>query len=223
MKKLDFVKEDAQSNIFDQYLTNEFQNKLVKRETESIETSHITECPRRLMYAADGEKGEYRETRLKAHTREFTRKMFVNRLGKNGLMKVVGEFIEVSDCNYNLIGRIDIALKHKDVLYLVQLYSLNNSSFEHILKEGPARKHVVEVVMNQWLAEGGEPIIIYENWCTGAHKVYHVKPYRPIIDAAKNKSRKLIDGKLTGIMPDRAYDSVEASECQSCEYNSLCW
>jgi len=218
-----FIKEDDTSRFFDSYLCNEFQNKFVKREIESIETSHLTECPRRLCYAASGEKEESTKTRLEELAQEFARKKFASMLGKNGLMKIVGESVEVSDCNYNLIGRIDIALKHKTVLYLVQVYSLSSAKFQHILEEGPSRKHIVEVIMNHWLAEQGEPIIIYENRDTGDYKIYHVLPYKPIIDSAKAKSLELINGKLTGEIPDKPYDNAKALECIDCEYRNLCW
>jgi len=221
--QFDFIKEDEVSDIFETYLTDEFQNKHVIRETESFETSHLTECPRRLNYASDGEKGKHTQTQLEAKIHEFAKKKLIAMFAKNKQIKIVGEAVEVSDCNYNMVGVLDVAVKYKDNLYLVQFYSLKDEEFKHILEEGPPRKHVVEVVLNRWLTEKGELVIIYENRYSGEHKVYHIQLYKPIVDAAKAKSLQLINDKLLGKTPDRPYKTSTAAECTVCEYCDLCW
>ncbi len=78
-------------------------------------------------------------------------------------------------------------------------------------------------MINMWLSEIQNAILLYENKDTGDFSAYHVIPYVQIIEACKRKCLKMVGLKMKGELPERPYKNNEEKECQICEFQKKCW
>jgi len=189
----------------------------------SFHPSHITECPRRLIYRSTGKDVDNgRKESVFAFCRgESFKHKWVSLLKKSKLIRVLYEDIVAADCNYNLYSQVDAVINIKGSIFAVKSYLVNDEMFHRIQKEGAIKKHVIEVIIYIWLLEVDGGCLIYESEnqdvCT-----FRVEPYQPIINSVAKKCMELCDFKLKGKIPNRPYKS-ESKECNECEYCNFCW
>lgn len=187
----------------------------------SFHPSQITECPRRLIYRSRGLKTSG-ETILDLCNREFFKNKWISILEKSKSLKVLHKDVIASDCNYNLYSKVDAVVNISGDIFAIKAFSVISSDFEEIHNKGARKKDVIEMVIDIWLLEVNGGIIMYEAKEICDFCVFHIKPYKPIIDSVTEKCMRLLDFKLKGQVPDRPY-KTEAKECYNCEYLGSCW
>lgn len=218
-----FVKEDDTCKFLDDLIKGESQ-KASKRMSEIIETSHLTECPRRMFYAARGFANKVVVSYLESKHQEFAKKKWVDILSNTHRVKIVATDVVASDTNFNIAGKVDIVARFGTDVVLIQIYSLSNDDFGRVKVNGAFKKHITEVILNRWLMEKGDSILIYENRCVNEHIIFHVEEYKPIINAILDKCKTLSDNLIKDVLPSRAYDKSSSKECSiSCEFFEQCW
>jgi len=223
MTNPEFVKEDEISKALRDLIEEEEKKKSQVRTIEVFETSHVMECPRRLYYASIGENTEAKISYLELKHQEFIKKKWVDIITKSHMVQIVATDVDVSDCDYNLVGKIDIVLKQDDNVKLFQIYSLTAEDFKRVQEKGAIKKHVIEVILNEWLMEKGESVLIYENRASKECLILHIKTYSPIIESVKEKCLQLMGYKMRDKIPVRPYKVKSAKECRQCEFGKKCW
>jgi len=220
--ELSFVKRDDISETFDANLKNHF-NKLSVTFSTTFNPSHITECPRRIIYRCNGVKPEFSITQREADAeKDLLLKLAIVFRSCKGI-KFHNDNLLVSDCNYNIVGNLDFVIGIKETLLATKIYSVENEMFQKIQEKGAIKKDVIEVMVYMWLIELNDGLIVYENRSSLDHISFHIKPYKPIIKSVIKKCRKLVEHEMNGTIPDRPYKTKENSECCRCEYEVKCW
>ena len=195
-------------------------NLLDKYETrDTLKTSEIHMCPRKLLYKS-----------IKPSKNGFTLDDFNNQFAIKKWAKllkyyVLGTNIVLSDCNYGIVGNGDIILDIEGCNVILKIQSLNADDFNKIVKNGPRKKHILELIANKWLAEIENGLLIYENRDNFEFEVFqiHASIYSVhIIESIKKKCVSLMKHKTKGELISRPYKE-ESKECKMCDYSSECW
>jgi len=192
--------------------------KLSKCESNSIfDSSEISNCPRKLLYKS------VLESKDDLTIDKFNNKFAIKKWAELLRYYVVGTNIPLSDCNYNIVGNADIVLKINYSKIILKIQSVNDEDFNHILIKGAFKRHVLELMVNEWLAEIKDGLIIYENRNDFRFEVFQVYMFAEALESIKNKCRGLVDCKIKGVFPSRPYKENNAKECDICNYKTDCW
>jgi len=183
--------------------------------------SQITECPRRIIYRVRGTTYISKESIFKCVKKESFKNKWISLLEKSKSIKVLHKDVIASDCNYNLYSKADCVINLKGDILAVKSIQVTKDEFNQVYKKGAMKKHVIEMVVYIWLLEVDSGLIIYESEEEDFY-IFHIKPYKSIINSVIDKCTKLCDFKLKGQIPNRPY-KLESKECEVCEYKSLCW
>ena len=221
-KAIKFVRTDEISSLFDSLIRQEDRENCHNFYVSVFDPSHLTECPRRIIYRAQGcnpESFSYLNTMGEL----FARKKWLEYLGKCKSIKVVDKNIVAADCHYNISGNVDAVLNIGDCNYVAKIQPVNNSDFKQIEEKGAIKKHVVELIVYMWLTELRDGLLLYENQNTYKYTVFHVKPYAPVIKSVIKKCSGLMESKIQGVIPVRPYKTKDANECKVCEFSKKCW
>jgi len=188
----------------------------------SFHPSQITECPRRLIYRVNGAADKIVGENIYQSIQDETFKnKWITLLEKVKFVKVLHKNAIASDCNYNLFSKVDAVINIKGDIFAVKaIHTCGLDEMEEIRNKGAMKKHVIEMVLYIWLLEVDGGILIYDS--DYGHCMFHIKPYKPIVESVIEKCRKLCDFKLAGQIPNRPYKS-KAKECSDCEYRCICW
>lgn len=187
----------------------------------SFHPSQITECPRRIIYRVRGDLKDGTSLFNSIDSEHFKNK-WISILEKIKFVKVLHKDVIASDCNYNLYEKVDSVINIGGDIFAVNAISVNNDDMVKIIKNGAIKKHVVAMAVYVWLLEINGGFLIYENEKKDFY-IFHIKPYKPIIDSVIDKCNKLCDFKLKGKIPNRPYET-KAKECTcDCEFETLCW
>ena len=189
----------------------------------SFHPSQITECPRRLIYRVNGDadKMHIGDGLYQSIQDETFKNKWITLLEKVKFVKVLHKNAIASDCNYNLFSKVDAVINIKGDIFAVKaIKTCGLDEMEEIRNKGAMKKHVIEMVLYIWLLEVDGGILIYDS--DYEHCMFHIKPYKPIVESVIEKCRKLCDFKLAGQIPNRPYKS-KAKECSDCEYRCVCW
>jgi len=209
-------KSDLSKQVED--ITNCEIERFDKEEAKStFDTSDISACIRRLIYTAK-KKGKDPQAIDKFHNK-FTIEKWSNLLG----YYVRGKNIGLADCNYNLIGNGDILIEVDFSKILLKVQSVCNKDFDHVLTKGAFKKHVLELMTNEWLAEVNEGLLIYENRDNYKFEIFQVHLFPHILEPIKRKAQELTEYKMKGELPNRPYQRKDAKECNCCSYQLECW
>ena len=101
--------------------------------------------------------------------------------------------------------------------------NLGQDDFEEISKEGANKKHVVELMLQMWMAEKEHGALIYENRDSLEWEIFHVTPFPPLLRDAKNKCAEMLEYKMQGTLPSRPYKDKSSNECTKCNFLDNCW
>ena len=194
-------------------MLNTFESK------STLDTSEISKCPRSLLYKS-----------IKASNDDevidrFHNRVIIDKWAKLLHHYVIGTNLVLSDCNYGIIGNGDIMLNVEGTSILLKIQSVCSGDFEKILMEGAFKRHVLELMSNEWLAEVNKGLLIYENRDDFRFEILqvHLSTHAiHAIESIKRKCKNLIDFKMRGELIKRAYKE-EGRECGICNYNSECW
>jgi len=218
-----FVRSDDVSSLFDSLIRKNGEEHSLEYPVSVFDPSHLTECPRRIIYRANGCKSEKSIPYLTAHNQLFIRKKWLEYLAKCKSIKMINKNVVAADCHYNISGNVDAILNIGDIVYVTKIQTLNNEDFLRVQKKGAFKKHVIETIVYIWLTELRDGLLLYENQDTNEYMSLHIKLYEPIIKSVMKKCLGLMEDKIQGVVPPRPYKSDSSSECVVCEFTKKCW
>jgi hypothetical protein len=222
-KENKFVKEDEVSSLFGSLIKQESERRSWNYPTSVFDPSHITECPRRMIYRANGCTPETNVSYLIANNEIHLKKKWTEYLSKCRSVRVIGKNVVTADCHYNISGNIDAILNIGERNYVTQIQLVQDEEFKQIRKKGAFKKHVVEMIVYIWLTELRDGLLLYENKDSNEYTVFHVKIYEPVIKSVIKKCLGLMENKIQGTIPSRPYKTKDSNECIVCEYSKKCW
>ena len=106
---------------------------------------------------------------------------------------------------------------------VVGIKAVDSQDFENVLSNGAFKKNVIELMIEGWLTEQENGILIYENKNDHRYEMFQVIPYTPIIESVKQKCFMMLGLKIKGEIPKRSYKKNDSKECSICEYSLECW
>jgi len=219
-----FVKSDELSKNIATKMQLSRDKKTNRRFQKTFHPDELTECGRKLIFCTREINSLQSNNYGEDLTQKYSKLKWIDLLSESDEIKVLDKFVEVSDVNYNIVSEVDCVIKIEDLPVVVLIKSLNSNDFANIVKNGIPRKDAVRIIVDMWLIEIPDSIIIYENRDSLEVKIFHVIPYNAIINAVREKSRILWDCIVNESIVDRPYkDSEKSKECQSCSYKDRCW
>lgn len=213
---------DMATESFEKIIIEENKRRNFDFSREVFNTSCLTECDRRILYKS---RGEILETLLdfsKIDAQEATKNKWNSFFSKSIKISLIDKDVVVADCNYNLKGKIDGVLKIGNANFAVMVKALSNNDFINAEKRA-FRKDVIETMVNMWILEINDGIVIYENKDTNKFSLYHILPFVQLIEACKKKCLSMLNFKMKGEFPDRPYKNNDSKECLICEFKTKCW
>lgn len=219
-----FVCRDEVSKLMEESVDS-LRNYSLFSPDSSFHPSQITECPRRLIYRVNGTSaGMYvGNSPYESVEKESFKNKWLALLEKVKSVKILHKDAIASDCNYNLYSIVDAVINIKGDIFAVKAIQTYGDEMDEVRNKGAMKKHVIEMVLNIWLLEVDGGILIYDSKENYGHCMFHIKPYKPIVESVTEKCKKLCNFKLMGQMPNRPYKSKAYKECIACEYRGLCW
>jgi len=184
--------------------------------TTTYDTSEISNCPRCMIYKSIKMKNNC--FAVDKYHNKFVIEKWANLMG----YYVIETNMVLFDCNYNMVGNGDIMLEVDNSKILLKIQSVNKKDFNRILTKGAFKKHVLELMANEWLAEVDSGLLIYENRDDFKFEIFQVHLFVHIIESIKKKCKDLMNYNIKGDLPDRPYKD-NGKECQNCNYNKECW
>ena len=211
------------------YLKNKiseyFNKKISDKKIDSLfHSNEITQCDRKLYYKSTN--SDYLKKYIDIFqniNNIFLKNKWVQIIKKINGVNVIDYNLDFSDSNYNLTGKIDIILSFENKKYIVNIFGVNKNEFENIIKNGAIRKDIVECVVNMWLSEVQNGLLLYENKENGEYEVFEIINYNLIINGIKTKAIKLFNNIIENIVPDRPYKNNNNEECNCCYFKKKCW
>jgi hypothetical protein len=210
------------SDASNTFLTTPYQKDI----TRTFSPDDITECSRKLYYQSIGGKFDQPYSNSEFLSDHFTKTKWIHILKQIKDIKVIDTWVVASDCNYNLHTKIDCVIEIPsldNIQFIVNVKSLSPSDFAHISSNGPTRKDIIRSVVDMWLVELGNGIIIYENRASLDFMIFRVLPHNAIINSIKVKAKDLLQFVLKGLTPPRSYKMQTAKECIACTFCKRCW
>jgi len=217
-----FAIKDQVTNTFSQIVFDENKRRSLDISREVFNSAYLTECDRRILYRARGEQALKHSEFSIIDGRDSTKNKWSTFFSKSLKINLLEKDLLVADCNYNITGIIDSVIKIGNAVFVVMIKDLSSKEFSRVEKRA-FRKDIVETMINMWLSEIQNGILLYENRDTGVFSAYHIIPYVQIIEACKNKCLKMVGLKIKGGLPEKPYKNNEEKECQMCEFQTKCW
>lgn len=218
---LDFVRQDGLADQLRSILSKENEKRSESVLDGSFDPACLTECPRRLFY---------KSTSLNCKEQYFTecsqssiRNKWISYFEKCSRIRIAKSNVIASDCDYNISGYADAVIEMGDYLTVVKIKGVTESIYEKIKIKSARKKDVIETMVYSWLLEIPHGILIYENLNNQDYTIFHIIPYKPIIESIKNKCLKLFHMKHTMVIPEKPYASKMSKECRVCLFNNKCW
>jgi hypothetical protein len=218
-----FIKVDEISRLLEHIISEESKTLSVDYPVSVFDPATVTECPRRMIYRANGCKSEMQADYHCMQSMLFTKQKWIDYFKRSRKIKLVDKFIVTADCHYNVSGNADAVIKMGERLYVVKVQPICSEDFYRIKERGAAKKHIVESLVYMWLTEIHDGLLLYENQDTNECNVFHVRMYEPVIRSVMKKCLGLMENKVQGTIPERAYKHKGSNECQECEFINKCW
>ncbi|MEI7943133.1 MAG: hypothetical protein WCH76_08265 [Candidatus Riflemargulisbacteria bacterium] len=219
-----FVKIDAVSSRLETLMQQYAEKKSIISFSNSFNADTITECPRRLVYRAMGGSTSLDANKfLKDRAAFFCNNKWYEYLSECKSIRLIDTNLSVADCNYNIVSNVDVVLRIDENIYAVKIESVDSANYQNVQKTGAFKKHVVAVMVEMWLAEINNGLLIYENKDNNNFVVFHIEPYSPMIKSIAKKCEMMFDCKISGILPEKPYKEKKSNECTVCEFKDRCW
>jgi hypothetical protein len=207
---------------FSKNLKNDIENLFKKGYNnichEMVSSSDITKCDRRIYYTLTGVDNQISLSERMHHT--YMIQKWSDILSKIKWFKLIEKEFVVADHNYNISSTVDIVGSINELPVVVMVREVTDEIFQ---SEIAKRGHVIENVIQMWLAEINDGFLIYENNITKEHSVFHILPNVSVLNSVKGKLDALRDCKIIGTPPERKYETPDAKECQECCFTEKCW
>jgi hypothetical protein len=185
---------------------------------ETISSSEITQCDRRMYYSMIDFQNV--GSRNKVLHESYMVSKWCDILRQGSIIDILEKEFLVADRNFNICSTIDIVGKMLETPVVIKIREINNEDYASKIAKRP---HVIEIMVQMWLAEINDGFLIYENSLTKEYNVFHILPNASVLNAVKSKLLKLIDNKNMGILPERKYEASSANECKKCVFVGRCW
>lgn len=218
-----FIKIDEFSSLLESLIQKENDKHSIAYPVSVFDPAHLTECPRRIIYRANGCVPETSLPYLNIVNELFNRKKWLEYLSKCKSIKIIDKNLVTADCHYNISGNADAILSMDGNNYVIKIQAVSDDEFNQINKKGAFKRHVIELMVYMWLTELQDGLLLYENQNTNKYTVFHIKPYDPIIKSVTKKCTDLMEDKIQGNIPNRPYKTKDSSECGLCEFSKQCW
>ena len=218
---LDFVRQDELTNRLRSLLTGENEKRSTILINGSFDPAELTECPRKLFYKATGP--HHGATYFSQNTQSFVREKWLSYFDKCSRIRVAKKHIVATDRNYNISGYADAVIEIGEYLAVITIKGVEASIYEIIKEQTARKKDIVELMIYSWLLEIKDGILIYENLNNQEYIIFHIIPYRPIIESIKKKCLDLFCMKSKLVEPERPYKTKASKECKKCQFNIKCW
>ena len=228
MNKNAFIRKDFIVDEIKKFIKSENSCRNFLEKIELFQPEYVTECERRTLYRVNGENSSCLSSSDVTTTNDIKQK-WVLRLSRISQFKLVDMNVSVSDINYNISGKVDAIFKvdfeaFKSVMRAILItHPVDGDIFENVKKNGPMRKHIVEDMAYMWLSDVENEIMVYENISNSEFEIFHAVTYTPIVKAIKQKYWKLLNYKISGVIPPRSYENKNSNECKVCEFQRTCW
>jgi len=219
-----FLKQDTKLLAATQdAIKSEIKRRNFSFDHEVFNLKHLTECPRRIYYRAQGFAAETQPDFLEKYHLEYTKKKWIDLLSQSKKIKILDQNILAADTNYNLVANVDAVFTCETFTSALLVDSLSSEQYTEANQAGGLRKQIFELMVAVWLTEVQNGILICENRETREYFLSHVIIHKPIIEGVKSKCKKLMEQQVLQQLPSRPYDSDSSQECLVCEYRETCW
>ena len=221
-------KENTLGDEFKESLNNIGKNHITETNS-SFSPEEITYCPRRIIYKSlftSINENIFIKNELIGEKRNSAIMRWQKLFKKNKYIEILDSNVVLVDCNTNLLGSADFVILFKDDKFLVRIYDVNDSDFNDLSKEKIPSKSAIESILLMWLADIDNMFMIFEN--NGETKIFHIGLLEQkvlcqrVIEATKEKCRKLFQYKIRGKIPNRPYKNI-SDECKQCNFLKECW
>lgn len=221
-----FVIRDNLSNVIEDKVRLYSHGPYIQDISRTFHPDEITECGRKLCYKINGSKYKLPYSNIEYNAIMEAKARWIYILRHTEGIKVIDWGVLASDCNYNMLTKVDCVIQVSDMEDLqiaVLIKSVESGEFDNVKKNGATRKDIVRIMTDMWLIELANGVIIYENRNNFDFMIYRVVPHNAVMNSIKDKAKELFSYKVRGSVPPRPYKSSIAKECQSCEFFKPCW
>ena len=135
-KSYKFVKQDEISSLLDSIIKKENNSSSHEYLASVFDPSHVTECPRRMIYRANGCKLENSISYLPLYNELSVKNKWIDYFSKCKPIKVRDKNVVAADCHYNISGNVDAILNIGDCLYVAKIQPVSQEDFSQINKKG---------------------------------------------------------------------------------------
>ena len=221
-----FVFQDELCEIIKTHEKSENKRRNRASNREIYSPDRATECERKMLYEIFNGKSD-----ILADCGEDAGDSFILQHKWASLMMRMdgvilhGVSVPVNDAKYNLSGQIDMLLEfeNRNMKAIDMVRSVYPEEMSQIKLKGPFRKHVVSDMINMWMIEIPNGIMIYEDQLNKDIEIFHVVAYNPIINRAKEKFLEMERFRMMGQVMDRPHKDPNDKECVSCLFKQKCW
>jgi hypothetical protein len=214
----DFVLHDKFSKKIKDDVENLFEMGYTFISHETISSSEITQCDRRIYYKLMGEsplsfgkKGKHRSYMLDK---------WIDVLSRIDDFEFLEKDYTVANSECNVVSQVDIYGKLDDIPIIIMVQEVDQETFQ---KDKAKRNHVIDLMTQIWITQVQDGFLIYESLITKEFNVFHILPNNSVLNSIKEKLRNLWDCKILGTMPERKYETSDSKECQQCKFIDICW
>lgn len=218
-----FVSDDELTEELKIIIKSEIKRRNLRFNNEVFYSRSITECERRLIYRANGERTDEVLPVMEECSQEAIKNKWISFFSDAKRVTLIAKDLDVVDNNFNLVGKVDGVLRIGNLFTILMVKGLPSNEYADVLQNGAKRKHLVEIIINMWLAEIHHGVLLYENKDNNNFHILHVEPYEAIIGAVSRKCTKMIDFKFNSKLPPRPYKNNNSKECIECGYRTACW
>lgn len=216
-----FINRDALTEKIEFAIKSEEKRRNISKNNELFLTNQLTNCTRKTLYRVYGE--EYDIDMAEELHQQSVKHKWLDFIEQSRIAKLIDKNIEAADTKYNLASRVDGVFRIGELTFTVLIKSVHNEEFQRIKERSAPRRDIVQLMMDMWLTEVKDGLLLYDNRETNDILTYHVLPYQPIINAACGRCLEMRDHKLMGKLTKRPYDSSDSEECLACKFKATCW
>ena len=226
-KQYPFIKDDSASASLKKALASVNKSRNFQIGMEIYQPEYAIECDRRIVYRSSS-----RDIKPLANAVSYEQQLHASYwesiFRSLPFITVKNTNIPIHEWTYNISCRADFVIHmttdDSEFDSLVMARHVNEETWENVCSFGPSRCDMVADMIRMWISEIPHCISIYALKSNPSRfELYHLLPYTPIIQKARDKFRRLSLFKMHGKLPDRPYEDDSSTECRGCEFSQRCW
>lgn len=225
-----FIRRDEISGFIEGSLRMITTERIEYDLTKTFRPDELIGCGRKTLYRKETKQGSnswIKTPKYMECEHDYSAKCrWITILTQCSDIKVLDSWTIANDMKYNMVTKIDCIIEipsKNDLQNVVYIRSIPSSDYEYIRKNGATRSDTIRVMIDMWLVELVNGIILYEDRNTLDFMVMRVIPQDAIINGIKAKAKELYDHMISSTIPSRPYKTNKAKECQECEFLERCW